>query len=71
MNKFDKSKQKVFNEVLDIMKNSYPIKLPEVQTILFKKYFLKEYASDFLNEKIVIEAYKKAVSKMVNVNDGQ
>ena len=68
MNKFDKSKQKVFNEVLDIVINSYPIKLPEVQTILFKKYFLKEYASDFLNEKIVIEAYKKALSKMVNVN---
>ena len=68
MNKFDKSKQKVFNEVLDIMKNSYPIKLPEVQTILFKKYFLKEYSSDFLNEKIVIEAYKKALSKMVNIN---
>ena len=68
MNKFDKSKQKVFNEVLDIMKNSYPIKLPEVQTILFKKYFLKDNSSDFLNEKIVIEAYNKAVSKMVNFN---
>ena len=58
----------VFNEVFNIVKNSDSIKLPEVQTILFKKYFLKEYSSDFLNEKIVIEAYKKAVSKMINVN---
>jgi len=58
----------VFNEVFNIVKNSDSIKLPEVQTILFKKYFLKEYSSDFLNEKIVIEAYKKALSKMVNIN---
>ena len=71
MDKLEKSKKDVFNEVLDIVINSYPIKLPEVQTILFKKYFLKEYSSDFLSEKIVIEAYKKAVSKIGHVNDRQ
>ena len=71
MDKLEKSKKDVFNEVFNIVKNSDSINLPEVQTILFKKYFLKEYSSDFLNEKIVIEAYKKAVSKMGHVNDRQ
>ena len=71
MKKLGKSKNIVFAEVFNIVKNSHSIKLPEVQTILFKKYFLKEYSSDFLNEKIVIEAYKKALSKMGHVNDSQ
>ena len=71
MKKLGKSKNVVFAEVFNIVKNSRSIKLPDLQTILFKKYFLKKNNSDFLNEKIVIEAYKKAVSKMGHVNDGQ
>jgi len=59
----------VFVEVFNIVKNSKSIKLPDLQTILFKKYFLRKNNSHFLNEKIVIQAYNRAISKIVNFND--
>ena len=42
------------------------ISLPEVQTILFKKYFLKDNTGYFLNEDVVIRAYNKAVYEKEN-----
>ena len=71
MKKLDKSKNVVFAEVFNIVKNSSSIKLPDLQTILFKKYFLKKNNSDFLNEKIVIEAYNKAILKLGDLHGGK
>lgn len=42
------------------------ISLPEVQTILFKKYFHKADTGYFLNEDVVIKAYNKAVYEKEN-----
>ena len=40
------------------------VSLPEVQTILFKKYWHKDDSGYFLNESVVIEAYKKAIEDL-------
>ena len=42
------------------------ISLPEVQTILFKKYFHKADTGYFLNEDVVIKEYNKAVYEKEN-----
>lgn len=60
----------VQEEVADIVKGSLiktPIALPDVQTILFKKYWHKNNNEYFLNEDIVIEAYKKAIEQLENI----
>jgi len=60
----------VQEEVADIVKGSLiktPISLPDVQTILFKKYWHKNNNEYFLNEDIVIEAYKKAIEQLENM----
>jgi hypothetical protein len=57
----------VQEEVADIVKGSLiktPISLPDVQTILFKKYWHKNNNEYFLNEDVVIEAYKKAIEDL-------
>jgi hypothetical protein len=57
----------VHEEVADIVKASVrqtPISLPDVQTLLFKKYWHKNDNGYFLNERVVIEAYKKAIAKL-------
>ena len=63
----------VEEEVLDIvmsrtsLERGYEtISLPEVQTILFKKYFMKDDTGYFLNEDVVIRAYNKAVYEKEN-----
>ena len=63
----------VEEEVLDIvmsrtsLERGYEtISLPEVQTILFKKYFMKDNTGYFLNEDVVIRAYNKAVYEKEN-----
>ena len=43
------------------------ISLPEVQTTLFKKYWHKDDSGYFLNESVVIEAYKKAIEQLEEV----
>ena len=43
------------------------ISLPEVQTTLFKKYWHKNNNEYFLNEDVVIEAYKKAIEQLENI----
>ena len=43
------------------------ITLPEVQTILFKKYFMKDDIGYFLNEDVVIEAYNKALQQLEEI----
>ncbi len=40
------------------------VSLPEVQTILFKKYWHKDDSGYFLNESVVIDAYKKAIEQL-------
>ena len=60
----------VQEEVADIVKGSLiktPISLPDVQTILFKKYWHKNNNEYFLNEDVVIEAYKKAIEDLENM----
>ena len=57
----------VQEEVSDIVKGSLiktPISLPDVQTLLFKKYWHKDDSGYFLNESVVIEAYKKAIEDL-------
>ena len=63
----------VEEEVLDIVmsrtsleRGHETISLPEVQTILFKKYFMKDNTGYFLNEDVVIRAYNKAVYEKEN-----
>ena len=63
----------VEEEVLDIVmsrtsleRGHETISLPEVQTILFKKYFMKDNTVYFLNEDVVIRAYNKAVYEKEN-----
>ena len=60
----------VHEEVADIVQGSLiktPISLPEVQTILFKKYFMKDDIGYFLNEDVVIEAYNKALQQLEEI----
>jgi len=60
----------VQEEVADIVKGSLiktPISLPDVQSILFKKYWHKNNNEYFLNEDVVIEAYKKAIEDLENI----
>ena len=57
----------VHEEVAEIVQGSLiktPISLPDVQTLLFKKYWHKDDNGYFLNENVVIEAYKKAIAKL-------
>ena len=63
----------VEEEVMDIVmsrtsleRGHETISLPEVQTILFKKYFMKDNTGYFLNEDVVIRAYNKAVYEKEN-----
>ena len=58
----------VEEEVMDIVmsrtsleRGHETVSLPEVQTILFKKYFHKADTGYFLDEKVVKNAYNKAV----------
>jgi hypothetical protein len=60
----------VHEEVADIVQGSLiktPISLSEVQTILFKKYFMKDDIGYFLNEDVVIEAYNKALQQLEEI----
>jgi len=60
----------VQEEVADIVKGSLiktSISLPDVQTILFKKYWHKNNNEYFLSEDVVIEAYKKAIEDLENM----
>tara|TARA_R110002110_G_scaffold69517_1_gene187324 strand:+ start:513 stop:737 length:225 start_codon:yes stop_codon:yes gene_type:complete len=43
------------------------VSLPEVQTILFKKYWHKDDSGYFLNESVVIEAYNKAIQQLEEI----
>ena len=56
----------VEEEVMSIVQSTTTPSLPEVQTILFKKYFMKDDTGYFLNEDIVIKAYNKAVYEKEN-----
>ena len=63
----------VEEEVLDIVmsrtsleRGHETVSLPEVQTILFKKYFHKADTGYFLNEDVVTKAYNKAVYEKEN-----
>ena len=64
----------VHEEVADIVmsrtsleRGHETVSLPEVQTILFKKYWHKDDSGYFLNESVVIEAYKKAIEQLEEV----
>ena len=60
----------VHEEVADIVQGSLiktPISLPDVQTILFKKYWHKDDNGYFLNENVVIEAYNKAIKQLEEI----
>lgn len=64
----------VHEEVADIVmsrtsleRGHETVSLPEVQTILFKKYWHKNNNEYFLNEDVVIEAYKKAIEQLENM----
>ena len=46
----------VEEEVMSIVQGTTTPSLPEVQTILFKKYFIKDDTGYFLNEDVVIKA---------------
>ena len=56
----------VEEEVMSIVQGSTTPSLPEVQTILFKKYFHKADTRYFLDEKVVSNAYNKAVYEKEN-----
>ena len=56
----------VEEEVMSIVQGSTTPSLPEVQTILFKKYFHKADTGYFLDETIVKNAYNKAVYEKEN-----
>ena len=64
----------VHEEVADIVmsrtsleRGHETVSLPEVQTILFKKYWHKDDSGYFLNESVVIEAYKKAIEQLEDI----
>ena len=56
----------VEEEVMNIVQGATTPSLPDVQTILFKKYFMKDDTGYFLNEDVVIKAYNKAVYEKEN-----
>ena len=56
----------VEEEVMSIVQGSTTPSLPEVQTILFKKYFHKADTGYFLDETVVKNAYNKAVYEKEN-----
>ena len=64
----------VHEEVADIVmsrtsleRGHETVSLPEVQTILFKKYWHKDDSGYFLNESVVIEAYNKAIQQLEEI----
>ena len=61
MGKVKQAIQEVEEQVMDIVQGSKDITLPDVQTILFKRYWHKNDNGYFLNEDIVKSAYNKAV----------
>ena len=61
MGKVKQAIQEVEEQVLDIVQGSKDITLPDVQTILFKRYWHKNDNGYFLNEDVVKNAYNKAV----------
>ena len=70
MGKVKQSIQQVEDEVAEIVQGSLiktPISLPDLQTILFKKYWHKDDNVYFLNEDVVVEAYKKAIEQLENM----
>ena len=56
----------VEEEVMSIVQGTTTPSLPEVQTILFKKYFHKADTGYFLDENVVMRAYNKAVYEKEN-----
>jgi len=68
MGKVKQAIQEVEQEVMEIVmsrtsleRGHETITFPDVQTILFKKYFHKPNTGYFLDEKVVKNAYNKAV----------
>ena len=61
MGKVKQAIQEVEEQVMDIVQGSKDITLPDVQTILFKRYWHKNDNGYFLNEDVVKSAYNKAV----------
>ena len=61
MGKVKQSIQEVEEQVMDIVQGSKDITLPDVQTILFKRYWHKNDNGYFLNEDVVKNAYNKAI----------
>mgnify|MGYP003148799082 FL=1 len=61
MGKVKQAIQEVEEQVMDIVQGSKDITLPDVQTILFKKYWHKNDNGYFLNEDVVKNAYNKAI----------
>ena len=73
MGKVKQAIQEVEQEVMEIImsrtaleKGHETITLPEVQTILFKKYFHKGDTGYFLDEDVVKKAYNKAAYEKEN-----
>ena len=59
----------VEEEVMNIVQGSIekkPISLPDLQTLLFKKYWHKDNNGYFLDETVVIKAYNKAIYELEN-----
>ena len=61
MGKVKQAIQEVEEQVMDIVQGSKDITLPDVQTILFKRYWHKNDNGYFLNEDVVKNAYNKAI----------
>jgi len=73
MGKVKQAIQEVEREVMEIVmsrtsleRGHETITFPEVQTILFKKYFHKGDTGYFLDEDVVKKAYNKAVYEKEN-----
>ena len=73
MGKVKQAIQEVEQEVMEIVmsrtsleRGHETITFPEVQTILFKKYFHKGDTGYFLDEDVVKKAYNKAVYEKEN-----
>ena len=66
MGKVKQAIQEVEQEVMEIIQGYQDISLPDVQTILFKKYFHKGDTGYFLDEDEVKKAYNKAVYEKEN-----
>ena len=73
MAKVKQAIQDVEEEVMEIVmsrssleRGHETISFPEVQTILFKKYFHKDNSGYFLDENVVKKAYNKAVYEKEN-----